>query len=297
MPSSDERYWLEPDLSGNQAAVGQLAAEHPLLGAAVRLAGAEGWLLTGRLSLTDPSVARRPRDRRGGGACPATAFVELALAAARAGRRGGARGSDARRAAGAGRRGRGQRAGRVAAPDEDGRRPIEIYGAVPPRHEERSATWRLHADRALARAPRGRGIGCPPAWRRWPPADAQEVDVEDFYATLADADYCYGPTFQGLRAAWRDGDEWLAEVALPEARHGDAAAFRTHPALPDAALHTVLLAALDRGRSSQPAVPFSFAGVRLHAPGAAALRVRVDLSTRRAAACGSPPPTRSVSPC
>ena len=43
----------EPDLARqSRLAVGQMAAEHPLLGAAVRLADAEGWLLTGRLSLT-----------------------------------------------------------------------------------------------------------------------------------------------------------------------------------------------------------------------------------------------------
>ena len=75
------RFWLDPGVGSDPAAVGQLAGEHPLLGAAVRVAGAEGWLLTGRLSLAlQPWLA----DHAVGGVVllPGTGFVELALAAA-----------------------------------------------------------------------------------------------------------------------------------------------------------------------------------------------------------------------
>ena len=58
------------------------ASEHPLLGAALQLAGdQEGWLFTGRLStkshpwLADHAVM-------GSGLMPGTGFIELALAAA-----------------------------------------------------------------------------------------------------------------------------------------------------------------------------------------------------------------------
>jgi pimaricinolide synthase PimS1 len=270
------RYWLMPDLTGNQVAVGQLSAEHLLLGAAVRLADAEGWLLTGRLSLTaQPWLA----DHAIGEVVvlPATAFVELALTAAE--RVGAGEIEDLTLVAPLVLEAEGGVSVQVgvAAPDEDGRRTITIHGAVPAPDTEDGQAWRLHATGILAPRRDDDADGLPAGLAVWPPADAQEIDVEDFYATLADADYNYGPTFQGLRAAWRDGDAWLAEVALPEARHGDAAACRTHPALLDAALHTALLAGLDRGTLDQPAVPFSFAGVRLHAPGATALRVRVEI--------------------
>jgi acyl transferase domain-containing protein/thioesterase domain-containing protein/acyl carrier protein len=269
-------FWLEPTLDGDPAAVGQVPGEHPLLGAAVRLAGAEGWLLTGRLSLaSQPWLA----DHAVGGTVllPATAFVELALAA---GERAGASGLEdltlvaplALQADG----GVNVQVS-VAAPDEDGRRPVAVYsaGGVGDDEDGRSP-WTLHATGLLA-APDAHDADAGALGGAWPPAGAQELDVETFYETLADAGYQYGPAFRGLRAAWRDGDAWLAEVALDDARQADAAGFRVHPALLDAALHTALLAALAGRAFEAPAVPFSFAGVRVHAPGAAALRVRVEL--------------------
>ncbi|MBD2819077.1 polyketide synthase dehydratase domain-containing protein, partial [Streptomyces parvulus] len=69
----------------------------------------------------------------------------------------------------------------------------------------------------------------------WPPRDAEPVDVSDCYERLADAGLRYGPVFQGLRAAWRRGDEVFAEVVLSEATDGTA--YGLHPALSDAALH------------------------------------------------------------
>ncbi|MYR84698.1 hypothetical protein GTY41_06970, partial [Streptomyces sp. SID685] len=73
-----ERYWLNaPAPTGDLSAVGQGAAGHPLLGAAVPLADGDGHLLTGRLSahthpwLMDHAVS-------GVALLPGTAFVELA---------------------------------------------------------------------------------------------------------------------------------------------------------------------------------------------------------------------------
>ncbi|HEX8074798.1 MAG TPA: SDR family NAD(P)-dependent oxidoreductase, partial [Thermoleophilaceae bacterium] len=82
----------------------------------------------------------------------------------------------------------------------------------------------------------------------------------------------YGPAFQGLRAAWRRGEEVFAEVALAEAQEPDARRFGLHPALFDAALHALLLG----DAQSEVRVPFSWAGVRLHTRGASSLRVRLS---------------------
>ena len=79
-----ERYWLTPKAgSGDAAGMGLGAPDHPLLGAAVQLAGGEDWLFTGRLSLdTHPWLA----DHAVGDVVllPGTGFLELALAAGRA---------------------------------------------------------------------------------------------------------------------------------------------------------------------------------------------------------------------
>ncbi|WP_158708989.1 type I polyketide synthase, partial [Streptomyces sp. NRRL S-920] len=73
----------------------------------------------------------------------------------------------------------------------------------------------------------------------WPPKGAEPLGVEGLYENLADAGLSYGPVFQGLRAAWRLGDDVYAEVALPEDTSTDG--FGLHPALLDAALHAVAL--------------------------------------------------------
>ena len=104
----------------------------------------------------------------------------------------------------------------------------------------------------------------------WPPVGAQQIPVDGLYARLADAGYDFGPLFQGLRAAWRDGDTVYTEVALPEGAGGKG--FGIHPALFDAALHGVLL---DKEAGSPADLPFSFAGVQLGHGGGSRVRVRI----------------------
>ena len=114
----------------------------------------------------------------------------------------------------------------------------------------------------------------------WPPAGARQVSVDGLYARLADAGYEYGPLFQGLRAAWRDGDTIYTEVALPADAGTEVLGengFALHPALLDAALHGGLL---DKDAGSPVDLPFSFSGVRLgnfegRSAGASRVRVRM----------------------
>ena len=125
----------------------------------------------------------------------------------------------------------------------------------------------------------------------WPPPGAEPVNLAGFYPALAAVGSAYGPAFQGLRAAWRGpgaaGAEVYAEVELPEPLRADARRFDLHPALLDAAFQALaLLGGGDGGGDGDgdgdggggPAevrVPFSWAGVSLHATGATALRVRL----------------------
>jgi acyl transferase domain-containing protein len=78
-----ERYWLHSTgVAADVASIGQATDRHPLLGAAVALAGDRGWLFTGRLSLdSQPWLA----DHAVAGTVllPGTALLELALHAGR----------------------------------------------------------------------------------------------------------------------------------------------------------------------------------------------------------------------
>ncbi|MYU19318.1 hypothetical protein GTZ78_53730, partial [Streptomyces sp. SID8361] len=263
-PFQRERYWLEAPAGavGDVVSAGLGSADHPLLGAAVELPDSEGVLFTGRLSLrTHPWLADHAvMDTV---LLPGTALVELAV---RAGDQVGCdlleeltleaplilpeRGGVQLRVA-------------VDEPDgPDGRRALTVYSRLEDAADE---PWIRHASGVLTVAGPA-AVATGPA--EWPPAatgtaDLEPLDVDGLYDGFAALGLGYGPVFQGLRAAWRRGDEVFAEVALDEERQGEARAYGLHPALLDAALHTVALGgffpAEEAGRAR---LPFSWDAVR-----------------------------------
>ncbi|WP_460062317.1 SDR family NAD(P)-dependent oxidoreductase [Streptomyces sp. YKOK-I1] len=250
-------------------AVGLGAAGHPLLGAAVELAGGDGLLLTGRLSC---SVQEWLRDHVVAGVVvfPGTGFLELGL---RAGELAGCdRVEDLTVAVPlvVPERGGVRVQVRVGAADDAGRRTLEIHSRLEELPDD--LPWTLHATgvlAALAEAP----SAASPGFAVWPPRDAVPEPVEGVYERFAGLGLSYGPVFQGLRGVWRRGDEIFADVALPEGHEEGAERFGAHPALVDAALHAVMFTSVfGEGRAR---LPFSWSGVSLWASGARAVRVRM----------------------
>ena len=261
-------------------ALGLGAVGHPLLGAAVELAGGGGLVLTGRLSVRSqswlgdhvvagvvlvPGTALVEMAVRAGDAAGCGAVEELTLAAPLALPEAGIQVQVV-----------------VGGAEEDGGRPVEIYAR--PEEAAGGGLWRRHASGRLGPAsePDPRLAG---EFAVWPPDGAGSVDISGVYEGSAAAGY--GPAFRGLRAAWVRGDEVFAEVALPEEAAGDAGAFGVHPALLDAALQAAGLAGAGAGGAGAGVdgagvdgaggvrMPFAWAGVCLHAVGASVLRVRV----------------------
>ncbi|GAA2353686.1 hypothetical protein GCM10010376_90790 [Streptomyces violaceusniger] len=269
-----ELYWPEPPgpWTGDVTAAGLGSADHPLLGAAVSLADGAGFLFTGRLSLqTHPWLADHAvMDTV---LLPGTAFVELAI------RAGDHVGADVLEELTLEAplvlppQGGVQLQVSVGARDETGRRSLTLHSRL---EEAADGTWgegewTRHATGVLAA-----GATTPDdTLTAWPPAGATEVPVDGLYDWLAETGFAYGPVFQGLQGAWQHGDQVYAEVRLPESARAEAELFGLHPALLDAALHAVgigsLLEDTEHGR-----LPFSWSGVRLHAVGAATLRVRLS---------------------
>jgi acyl transferase domain-containing protein/acyl carrier protein len=280
-----QRYWLDTARGvGDLAAAGQSSAEHPLLGAMVRLAGEqEGWLFTGRLSLkSHPWLADHVvMDVV---LVPGAAFAEMALAVAQHVGAGDLEELTLVAPLVLGDEGAVRLQVTVAEPEEDGRRAINFYtcpqGASP--DEPGDEDWTSHASGLLGAGNGVLGGGESAAALEafaaasWPPEGAEQLDVEFFYDRTSEAGYDYGPVFRGLRKAYRVGDELYAEVALEGEQQSEAAGFCVHPALTDAALQTVMLQALDRRQLAAPEVLFSFSGVRLHRQGASSLRVRLE---------------------
>ncbi|MBB5924424.1 acyl transferase domain-containing protein/thioesterase domain-containing protein/acyl carrier protein [Actinoalloteichus hoggarensis] len=264
-PFQRRRHWLDiPETAADVASAGLVAAGHPLLGAAVMLADSDGVVFAGRLSLrSHPWLA----DHVVGDAVllPGTAFVELAL---RAGEEVGCgrlheltiqtplvlRADEAV-----------QVQLTIDEPDETGLRRVRVHSRA--ESEAADAPWTRHADGALSPARPAPERAAPS------PADATPLPVEEFYTELAGHGLAYGPTFRGLRAAWRRDDEILAEIALPEDARRDAERFGLHPALLDAALHA---SALVGAGDDLVRLPFAFSGVTLHASGASTLLIRLS---------------------
>jgi len=277
-----ENFWLRTErVVGDAAGFGQQAAGHPLLGAAVPLPGSDGVVLTGRISVgTTPWLADHVvLDRV---LFPGTGFVELAL---RAGDQVGCDvveeltieaplvltehdAVDVQVA--------------VDAANDSGGRALSVYSRTP------QGPWTRHATGVLATARRSADFDL----AEWPPVGAVPVDVGDLYERMAGSGAGHGPSFRGVRAAWRRGDDVFAEVALPENVAGDAGGFGVHPALLDAALHTIELAGTQD--AGQPTLPFAWTEVVLHATGASRLRVHLTFtdagaaSLRLADATGAP---------
>jgi len=273
------RYWSPLSLaaSGDVRSAGLGAVGHPLLGAAVELAGGEGVVLTGRLSLrSQPWLG----DHAVGGTVllPGTAFVEFAV---RAGYEVGcARIVELTLAAPLvlSAVGAVQVQVVVGAADLDEQRTVEIYSRP---DDADGAGWTRHAGGRLA--PDQPVEPTQPAdFLVWPPMDAEAVDVANLYEIQAAGGYGYGPVFQGLKAAWRRGGEFFATIALPESAASDAARFGIHPALLDSSLHAAGLIPEELDPSSDDAsgsgvrLPFAWSGVSLQAAGASTLRVRLS---------------------
>ncbi|WTY48632.1 SDR family NAD(P)-dependent oxidoreductase [Micromonospora sp. NBC_01412] len=281
-----QRYWPEAGAgwTGDITAVGLRPAQHPLLGAAVGVAHAEGFLFTGRLARrTHPWISDHVVFDTV--LLPGTGFVELALQA------GAHVGADHVREL------------TLESPlilpetggvdiqlwigpaDETGCRTVSLHSAADgePAEGTGERPWTRNASGVLAGGPAT--PGGPQGWSdltAWPPPGATEVGTDDLYLNLAAQGYDYGPSFIALRSAWRRGDDLFAELALPETPAAEAGGYGLHPALLDAALHTLGLttpAGEPSGADMPPGygrLPFSWNDVALHAAGAAAARVRVS---------------------
>ncbi|MFD8726297.1 SDR family NAD(P)-dependent oxidoreductase, partial [Streptomyces sp. NPDC059629] len=270
-----QHYWLRGGATTDAASLGQGKADHPMLGAVVRLPHSNGLVFTSRLSLrTHAWLADHAVD--GVVLVPGAGLVELAV---RAGdevgcgtleelvieaplvvpAHGGVRVQVA-----------------VGGPGENGTRSVDIYSTREGAEADTTGeeAWVRHATGVLGEVAKA-AVSTRADFATWPPPGAQKVDGEGIHADLVAHGYEHGPVFQGLRAVWRRGEEIFAEIALPEETRDSAARFGIHPALLDAALHPVLLSGAtpeDRERTWQP---LEWRGLTLHAAGATALRVRI----------------------
>ncbi|MEU4345770.1 type I polyketide synthase, partial [Nocardia sp. NPDC023852] len=267
-----QRHWLSPSHGlGDVGRAGLMPVDHPVLGAAVAIAGKDEWLFTGRISTVSQTWIA---DHTVFGAVllPGTGFVELALAV-------------------------GARLGvdiidelvleaplrlddhteidvqiSVEAPDGDGRRRFVVASRTVDQPSA-DASGITHARGILAP---GAAIDAPAYDSDPGPDDATPGDM--IYDRLAARGLGYGPAFQGVSRVWRDGVDVLADVRLPVEVSADASQFGIHPALLDSTLHAAVEELAADLQADQAPLPFSFNGVRLYRPGATAVQARIRRS-------------------
>ncbi|MFJ1569952.1 beta-ketoacyl synthase N-terminal-like domain-containing protein, partial [Streptomyces erythrochromogenes] len=206
-----QRYWLDATQgAAGLDSVGVASADHPLLGAAMELVTADGYLFTGRLSVrTHPWLA--DHTVMGAVLVPGTGLLELVL---RAGAEVGCAVVEELTLAAPlvlPSAGGVQVQVWVGEPDESGHRQLTVHSRP---DEERDGVWVRHAGGVLgtvAVADAAAGFDA----EAWPPAGAEPVSLDGAYEGFAGAGFGYGPVFRGLRAVWRRGEELFAEVALP----------------------------------------------------------------------------------
>ncbi|MFJ9867647.1 type I polyketide synthase [Streptomyces sp. NPDC101165] len=274
-PFQRDRYWLAEPVDTTPTAVRTASGGHPVLTSTTSLPDTGRLLCTGHLADADqPWLRDHVVDGRL--LVPASALADLALHS------GGTCGLGfleeltlllPLQLPGSGVRVEVQVA--LGEPDPAGRRTVDIHAR--PEDSGPVGTWTHHATGRLAPSATDPAPN-PGPQGSWPPPDAVPVDVTEAYDRLAREGYAYGPAFRCVRAVWRQGDDLLADVRLPDAAVAEAQGYGIHPALLDAAIHAPLLVPGEHGEPEPPRLPFAWRGVSRYAAGVSALRVRLRRS-------------------
>ncbi|XWX09183.1 type I polyketide synthase [Nannocystis pusilla] len=275
------RYWLETPRAGQDArALGLVEHGHPWLSARVSLGDGEGELLTGRISGREDTWLK-DHGVHGVTLVPGTGLLELVAAGAEAVGGGAVAELTLVEPMVLPAEGGLRLQVKVGEEDEAGRRPVGVFSQDEAAPLE--AGWTRHATGSIEARPAsgpsaGEGRGADEergAWAElasWPAPGSEVVDVEGLYAALGERGLAYGPAFRGLREVRRRGEVLYARVELAGVEAGGHA---LHPALLDAALHSLALLPQE-DESGALWLPFAWSAVKHHAHGARALRVRIE---------------------
>ena len=257
-PWQRERFWLDgaPARPGWSERVTETSGQaiHPLLGSRVTLAHAPASYVW--QTELDPAAALFLRDHRVNGSIvvPASAYVEIALAAAeRAGIVAGHALQDLElRASLVLADGSVRVVQVVLIPEADGVHSVRVFSRPAAGAE---AEWTLHATGSIVPDPdqASRRMNREPVPTS-APEGFTELAPEALYTGLAARGLEYGVTLRGVDKLWRRDGEAFGHVSLPELVRHESDTYRVHPALLDSCMQVLAAAlpGLEAGGASGP---------------------------------------------
>ncbi|MFG2992837.1 type I polyketide synthase [Streptomyces sp. NPDC048257] len=279
-----QRYWVDSFAEFEDvASAGIGSAGHPLLGAAVELPDSDGFLFTGRLSLrTHPWLADHVVADTV--VVPGSAFVELAV---RAGDEAGCEEVEELTLEAPlvlPEKGAVQLRLSVGGADDQGRRSVQVHSRVEAADGGviSGGAWSRNATGLLSTGGSGSGADSSTGTGEWPPSGAEQVAVAAVRERLTAAGLYHGPAFRTLTQVWVRGEEVFAEARLSDELSPSAGRFGLHPTLLDVASQALAAGAAGAagttagsGVGGTGRMSHVWRGVRLHAGGADALRLRI----------------------
>jgi phthiocerol/phenolphthiocerol synthesis type-I polyketide synthase C len=258
-PFQRRRYWAEAAERGRRSAMETAPAGHsqktvhPLLGKRLRSALKEVQFE----SEIGPSTLPYLDDHRilGTTVLPATAYLEMALTAAK---------EASRSAPHLGRviirkplllsKERLQTVQLILKPEGAGEDSFQIL-SLNRESENHPGDWILHAAGTVSSreeepvASTGEALSLTEVQARC----RQEIRVEDCYLRLRKCGFEYGASFRGIEKLWQGEDEALAQIRLPESLAAESRSYQFHPSLLDACLQVIAAAWFDQEEQGLPA--------------------------------------------
>jgi acyl transferase domain-containing protein/acyl carrier protein len=247
-PWQRERYWVDaPSRRGRDSQAARDDLLHPLLGQQLRSSVIKDWVFESRLSANSPSFVR-DHQVYGLVVLPATAYVEMALAAATVAAAGPGAVEDMV-----------IHEALLLADDEtrtiqtiltpdDGAFAFKILSLE-------GADWKLHASGKVRKSQ----IEASPASLEEAQARCRtEVAAAEHYQVFQNFGVQFGPSFQGVERLWRGNGESVGEIRLP----ADAGDYHVHPALLDACFQTLGAVLFEKADALH--LPFSLDAFRFY---------------------------------
>ena len=260
-PFQRKRYWLDTE-AGSSGVQPLNAGSHPLLGYRLRSAGKEIIFET-RLSIdTHPFLA--DHRIRGTVVLPATAYIEMAQAAAQTTLgtvpfnledmivhkplflpEGKARILQL-----------------VLVQQEDSAASFQIASLEEGKSDRATETWSIHATGIVRAALTTELIFSSPSLEELRRRCQELISADKHYEELSSLGLEFGPAFQGVEQIWRRDGEVIGQVSLPQAVNSGA--YQIHPALLDAALQLLGTYLLPPGTDGVTFLPLGLDQFRLY---------------------------------